>query len=810
MITLLSGNTVTVSYKQLTIGDIMQVKKINDWFEKFGRFEVKHRWAFIIGLLIVTVVCSLGLPRLKLDNGEEDWFDDWETTKINQDHFESIFGSTDTLMAHIKTDNVFDPEVLQMIDDLGDDLLNNVPYADSITSLMELSLPIGTDEGFEVTSPFEDGIPSDPAELEEKKAFILSRESLVNSLVSSDCTETWLIVNLEQYSENLDEAKDKIAPPAMAVFNSAKYQSDKWEIRPAGLSYTEYEEEEQISRQCITRIGLGFVVMLVFLIIFIRSLRGVVVPSIATIGGICSTLGASAWLNIKGNNTMILVTVLLAMALAVGYAVHYINSFKMYFRKTGQRKESIVMGIRDSGWALFFTVITTMAGMLSFLSAGIRPMRWVGGITAAAVLAVFIFEIILLPCLYSFGKDKEPDPEFVNTEGSTKSDLRVESMGKSILAKKWITVIAGSVVILAMIPGLFNIKVNMNYSDMMGERTPYIKRLMDITRSQLGSQYSYEVLVEYQDEDSLKNPEVLKNMDILSDRIGTLSMTKVSNGKPRVSSVTKVIKEMNRTLNGDDPAAYIIPDDQDLVSQEMFLYEISGGSDLYDYVSEDFKAGYLHIELAGYDGEEIVQNMDEVKKWVKELFPDASNAGVVGEVVQYAHMNGKLVRGSIKSIGTSLLVILILLILAFTSLRTGFIAMIPNVAPIVIIGGIMGYAGVNLDMITAMIMPMILGIAVDDTIHFTNHIKYHFELTGNYRSAILNSYREIGKTMIMTTIILCAMFGIFLTSTMTVLVNIGWLSIVGLGSALIADYTLTPVLLFITKPFGKETNKGTK
>ena len=785
----------------------MQVKKINDWFEKFGRFEIKHRWGFIIGLLLVTVVCSLGLTRLKLDNGEEDWFDDWETTKVNQDHFESIFGSTDTLMAHIttKSTDVFDPEVLNMIDELGDELLNNVPYADSITSLMELSLPIGTDDGFEVTSPFEDGVPSDPAELAEKKAFIMSRESLVNSLVNEDCTETWLIVNLEQYSESLDEAMVKIVPPAMAIFTSDKYKSDKWEIRPAGLSYTEYEEDKQITAQCVSRIAIGFVVMLIFLIIFIRSLRGVVVPSIATVGALCTTLGASAWMNIKGNNTMLLITVLLSMALAVGYAVHYINSFKMYFRKTGQRKKSVVMGIRDSGWALFFTVITTMAGMLSFLSAGIRPMRWVGGITAAAVLAVFIFEIILLPCLYSFGKDEEPDPSFIDTEGSTKSDLRVEAMGKSILNKKWITVVVGTAVILAVIPGMFKIKVNMNYSDMMGERTPYIKRLMEITRSQLGSQYSYEVLVEYDEEDALKNPEVLKNMDELAERIGTLSQTKVSNGKPRVSSVTKVIKEMNRTLNGDDPDFYVIPDDQDLVSQEMFLYEISGGSDLYNYVSEDFKAGYLHIELSGYDGEEIVQNLAEVKKWCAELFPDASNAGVVGEVVQYAHMNGKLVRGSLRSIGTSLIVILILLIAAFTSFRTGFIAMIPNVAPIAIIGGIMGYAGVNLDMITAMIMPMILGIAVDDTIHFTNHIKYHFELTGNYRSAVLNSYREIGKTMIMTTVILCAMFGIFLTSTMTVLVNIGWLSIVGLGSALIADYTLTPVLLFITKPFGKET-----
>lgn len=782
----------------------MQVKKINDWFEKFGRFEVKHRWFFIIGLLIITVVGCLGLPRLKLDNGEEDWFDNWDAVKRNQDHFEDIFGSTDTLMAHITADDVFDPECLDMIDRLGDRLLNEVPYASSITSLMELSVPLGTDEGFEVTSPFDDGIPSDPAELAEKKDFILSRESLRNVLVSDDCTETWLIVNLEQYSEPLTEAMEKIAPPAMSIFNADEFKSNKWIIRPAGMSYTEYEEEAATMEQCVSRIGIGFVVMIIFLIIFIRSLRGVIVPAIATSGAICTTLGFSAWMNIKGNNTMILVTVLLSMALAVGYAVHYINSFKMYFRKTGQRKESIVMGVRDSGWALFFTVITTMGGMLSFLAGGIKPMRWVGAITAAAVFAVFAYTMILLPTLLSFGKDKEPDPNFVDSSGSTKSDLRVESMGKSILNKKWITVAVSAAVMVACIPGLFKIKVNMNYSEMMGERTPYIKRLMDITRSQLGSQYSYEVLVEYDDEDAIKNPDVLKNMDELSRRIGTLSMTKISNGKERVSSVTKVIKEMNRTLNGDDPDFYVIPDDQDLVSQIMFLYEISGGNDLYDYVSEDFTAAYLHVELAGYDGEECVQNMNKVEEWVKELFPDASNAGVVGEVMQYAVMNGKLVRGSIKSIGTSLLVILILLILAFTSLRTGLIAMIPNVAPVILIGGVMGYFGINLDMVTAMIMPMILGIAVDDTIHFTNHIKYHFELTGNYRKSIENSYREIGKTMIMTTIILCAMFFIFLFSTMTVLVRLGYLSIIGLGSALIADYTVTPVLLLLTKPFGKE------
>ena len=152
-------------------------------------------------------------------------------------------------------------------------------------------------------------------------------------------------------------------------------------------------------------------------------------------------------------------------------------------------------------------------------------MRLVGAITAASVFAVFVYTMILLPCFYSFGKDKKPDKEFVNSEGSTKSDLRVEAMGKSILNKKWVTVIIGTAIMAACIPGIFKINVNMDYTEMMGERTPYVKRLLEITRSELGSQYSYEVLLEYDEEDAVKNPEVLKNMDELSLRIGTLSMT---------------------------------------------------------------------------------------------------------------------------------------------------------------------------------------------------------------------------------------------------------------------------------------------
>lgn len=797
----------------------MKVTKINEWFEKAGRFEVKNRFAFIICLFAFTLFCCLGLPRLEMDNGEESWFDDWDTVKMNQDHFEEIFGSTDSVMCHITAKNgydVFSPEILEMIGELGDELLMNVPYAKSVTSLRNIAVPIGTEDGIEILNPFENEVPENPEELKEAKEKILSRDSLVNYLVSEDCTETWLILNLEHYSESLADAMHKIAPPAMKIFNSDKYKSIKWVLRPAGLSYSEYEEELATNSQCVSRILIGFIVMVLFLVVFVRSLRGIIVPTIATVFAILSTLGFSAWLNIKGNTIMLMVVVLLTMALAVGYAVHYVNSFKLHFRKTGKRKESVVLAVRDSGWALLFTVVTTMGGMLSFLAGGIKPMRWVGGITAASVFMVFVYTMILLPCFYSFGKDKVPEEKYVKSEGSTKSDFRIERMGKAILNKKWITVFVSAFVIALSFPGLFKIRVNMNYSEMMGEKTPYIKRLMEITRSQLGSQYSYDVLIEYPDEDAIKNPEVLKKMDILSKRIGNLSMTKISNGKPRVSSVTKIVKEMNRAMHEDDPSFYKIPDGitEDGVFESAQYLEFYGmmtsDEELHQYVSDDFSAAFLHVELNGYDAEKCVENVNSVEKWTKELFPGTVASGVVGEVMQYAAMNGKLVRGSIKSIGTSFVVIFILLTIAFMSFKTGLIAMIPNIAPVLLCGAVMGYAGISLDMITAMIMPMILGIAVDDTIHFTNHIKYHFELTGNYRDAVLGSYREIGKSMIMTTVILCAMFFIFIFSTMTALARIGYLSIIGLGSALVADYTLTPVLMYILKPFGKETNHNSK
>jgi len=150
-----------------------------------------------------------------------------------------------------------------------------------------------------------------------------------------------------------------------------------------------------------------------------------------------------------------------------------------------------------------------------------------------------------------------------------------------------------------------------------------------------------------------------------------------------------------------------------------------------------------------------------------------------------------------------MIAIAILMALVFGSLRLGLVGLIPNIAPIIVIGAIMGYSGIPLDMMTMTIMPMMLGIAVDDTIYFMTHAKLEFEEGGSYDVAIISTFRTIGKTLGATTVILCASFSSYSICLLDGIARLGVLAAIGLFIALIADYLITPILIYMLKPFKK-------
>ncbi len=793
----------------------MKLEGMHLFFKKIAEFQLKYRWLCLALLAAVTVVGLIGVKSFKVGSADEDEFlTVKESTKKNDARFKELFGSNDSIVLLFESDDVFKPEVLQAIKDIGAELLEKVPYSDSITSITDTDITVGTDEGIEITNPFRDGIPSDPADLQKAKDFILSRKSIVNKLVTQDATETWLVLSLkatppeEVWSKTSTKAPMYvIGEAAIDIVTDPKYHSAAYTIKPAGLPYTETEEKVVMGHETTKSVGLSFLCMIILLIIFTRSLRGTIVPLFATFFGITTVLGIMGFLHISGKSEMMSVPIVLAMALSVGYSIHLVNSFKTSFYELGKRKEAVIASIENTGWPLFFTVVTTVVSVLSFLTTDLKPMRWMGAASAAMVFAVYVYVSVLIPILMSFGKDIEAGKDSANTHNAKaaraqKLDARFERFGRTVIKRRKAIITAFTLITAACIPALFKIDVNMDNFKFMGLRIPYIRRIYEITQSQLGSYFSYNIMLTFDEDDAVKNPDVLKKLDKLSTLIGTFRLTKMNNGVPKIFSILDIVKEMNQTMHSDDPAFYTIPDDEDLLAQLLFLYEISGGQ-TSRWVDEEFRTLRMSIDVASYDANELAANLKTIEQTCAELFPQA-DCHLIGAAVQFAELNNKIVFGELYSFFTSLVAIAILMMLVFGSVKMGLIGLIPNIFPVLVIGAIMGYLGISLDLMTMAIMPMILGIAVDDTIHFTNHAKYLFEKEKSYDRAIFGTFYSIGKTLAMTTIILSATFLVYLTCNIAAILRLGVLAAVGLMSALAADYLMTPVLIYISKPFGKE------
>ena len=786
----------------------MKIKFVQKFFRRVAEIQLKYRFVFLLALAVFSVFGIMGLKHFKSTSDEGEWLiKDAEYAKKNA-RFEELFGNNEVIALLIESDDVFQYEVLKVIKEIGGELLENVPYADSLMSITDIDITVGTEEGMEIYHPFEDGVPNDKEKIEKFRHLIMSRKSLVNKIVSEDCKESWLILNLKSFppkeslKENEKETLFVVGEKAMEIVTNPKWKSDKYTIKPIGTPYTETEEKVAMKQESMKTIGLSLIVMLILLIVFSMSFVGTIVPFIASGAGIASVFGYMSYFGISADGNMMTLPILLAMALSIGYSIHLLNSFKHYFYISGKRKESVIQSIEETGWPLLFTVITTVVSVLSFLTTSLTPIRWVGAISACTVLAVYFYTATLIPIIMSFGKDREPIPEHLREKKIFHAmDEHFANFGKKVIKKRIPIIITFIIIFIACIPGLMKTEVKMKIFTFGGIRIPYLKRVYEITQSQLGSYLTYNVMITFPEDDAIKNPDVLKRVEKLENVISSFEATKKNKDVPKIFSITNIVKEMNQTLNGDNPSFYKLPEDSGQLNEMLFLYEMSGG-DASKWVDDEYRTLRIRTEVAEFDSKQLGDSVNTLRQEAKKIFPDA-DIFLVGRAVDFAEINEHIVFGELYSFLSSMISIAILMALVFGSIRLGLVGLIPNVAPIIVIGAIMGYAGIPLDMMTMTIMPMMLGIAVDDTIYFMTHAKLEFEEGGSYDLAVINTFRTIGKTLGATTVILCSSFASYSISLLDGIARLGVLAAIGLFVALLADYLITPILIYIIKPFKK-------
>ena len=766
----------------------MRIETINEKFGVMIRGLLKRRWFALGAFVLILFVGMVGMKRMVKETSFDAYFIEGDPMLVKTDEFKAHFGNDYFVGVLTECDNIFTKKNLTLLRELSNELLDSVSYADKITSLTDIEFMVGDEWGMTIEQIVPDEIPDDGTpEMDEIRRKAYSKPNVARKLVSKDGRMSWVVLKLRAFPEDSVWHKETDVAPDMQtgeevdrVLNNPKYAS----LNPkgTGMPVVSYEKMEFINEEMSRLMMIACIICLVVMIVMTKSLRGVVSPFLSVIGGMFITYGIAGYTGMYVDSTTTLIPVILGFAVSIAYNIHIFSYFNGRMRIHGERRKAIEETITEIGWSICFCGITTIVSLLSFLVIPIRPMKCVGMICSMTVLFVMLTTMVITPVLLSFGRNRKPREGFGEESDTTWTRAMVR-MSNWTMNNSRIIVTVFTVICLVLCIGLF----------------PYVEKVVGVGRSEMGSLYSYDLVIDLADEDAAKQPDNLRRLESLAKVVEGYPLTK------RTTSILDILKDLNQTLNEGDEAFYRIPDSEEEVAQMMMLYENAGGSEAEYWVDYDYRRLRLMVEISDFNSAEVEKELNDIDLRAKEIFPGAS-VTAVGNLPQYNVMMQYLVRGQMLSFIISVLIIGVILMIAFQSVKVGLIGLIPNLMPAVFVGGIMGWAGVPLDMMTATIIPMMLGMAVDDTIHFINHSKLEYDRCGKYPLSINRTFRVVGVAIVTTSIITSAVFGAFTTSPCAMNFHFGLLAIVGIVSALAADLFVTPILVKRFKVFGNEIN----
>lgn len=778
---------------------IFNLEKINAAFEKIAYHILKFRWIYLSLFIASLVVCMYGSSLVKIDTSNKNSFLAKDSINIQTEHFEEIFGNDQFVAVLVENENLFSYETLTLLRELHEELNDSLLFVERVTSLNDIEFTIGNEWGMTIEQIVPDQIPTNKEELLEIKEKAFQKENFRKRLISSDGTQTMMSVKFYPFPENWQEDYEK-APDELVgekvnkILSQEKYN----DLNPkaVGLPIVSYEKRAYFEVESARVMGLAIFLAIIILILALRSVWGVVIPIVSAISSIIAVYGTVGFIGKPVDNMVLSFPFLIGFAVSIAYSIHLFSFYKKHFKQHGNRREAIIYSYGEVGWAVMFTALTTITALLSALFIPVKTVRFMGLSTAGIVAATFIIVMLLTPILLSFGKNKKQNPKYLK-KNNVRFEKWLHKMGEWILANPKKIIVSYVLIIGILVWGTTKVTVDTNPSKSIGTEVPYVKNLFDVAKTELGTLYAYDIMIELPEAGMAKDPQVLKKLEMLEDKALKSPLTKKTN------SILDVVKDMNQVLNEDNPEYYQIPENRELTAQLLLLYENAGGTESEYWVDYDYKYLRLNIHLNDMRVRQMTDDFNEVTAYADELFPE-SDINVVGSIPQFIKVIDYITTGQIVSFGLALLVIAILMMIVFGSVKTGLIALIPNVTPALVIGGIMGFCDIPLDSSTVLIMPMILGLAVDDTIHFINHSKLEFIRTRNYRESILKSIRSVGVALIYTTFVLSANFLTYMTSQVNFYFFLGILAVAGMFSALIADFFVTPLLFKRFKIFGEE------
>ncbi|TFH39005.1 MAG: RND family transporter [Bacteroidia bacterium] len=742
---------------------------------------IKYRHLIVITAVAITLMSLLLIPRLTVNPNLDEYVPDHIQNKVYMRKLDSIFGGSETILVMLHAEDVVNISTLDRLKSLADDL-SKIEGIDRCISPFD-ALEISYEDGFMLMEPLLEEIPDDISNYETIKNRILAN-NMASRFFAEDFSLVSIILAKNNYASDtiIDEIREVIAN-----------HPGSEEVLIGGLPFIRYSISGNIKSDMVVLVPLAMVLMVFMLYFSFREWKGVLLPFIIVAMSIILSFGVMALLGWKISLITILMPIML-IAIANDYGIHMIARYQELTRgdRSLSMKQISMQIYTDLKRPIITTGLTTIGGVLGLLTHTMIPAAQLGVLTAVGISFALVLSIWFLPAVLSYFKLPEVKAKArKNKMAPADRWLHRFSRWATHHPKRIVTITTITGIIGVM--GIFFLKVDTNIEGYFLGKSE-VRHSAELINNKFGGSQFISVLFSGE----VLEPEVLKRMEGYEEEI--LKDPSVGH----VNSPVTLIKELSKGFYTPDEEGYNqIPASADEAFQFIEVFAMGGNEEAVEQFI-DFNYEYARMLISLKDGSN--HTAKRVQQKLQELTrEDPDVEFITGDCLTKVELADMVVDGQVKSLAFAMVVVFILLSLVFRSVKAGLISSVPLSVAILVLFGLMGILGIALDIATALLSSIMIGVGVDYTIHFLWRFKVERARGADHREAAHITLVTAGRGIIFNAVSVIVGFLALSLSNFAPMRFFSALVVISISSCLISALLLVPAIVILTKPKFLET-----
>ena len=758
------------------------------FWDSLARLILRNRIVILILIGLCTCLMASQWGKMKFTYTEANLLPDDHPTNLRYEEFLKIFGEEGNLIViGVKDNDLFSSKNMNSWNKLSKSFEDNKNVEDVITiqDLKKLKKDI-KNKRFDFEPLLKDSVESNSELIKLKKSLKTDFPVYDNILFNSQGESIRTAIFLKKSIVNTSKRKSFIYEdliPKIEKFEKAS----KIDVHISGMPYVRTLNSQNIIDEIEIFIIAAILVTSLIFFFFFRSYRATFISMLVVIIGVMWTFGILGFLEYEITVLTALIPPLI-IVIGIPNCIFLINKYQHEVNKHGNKAKSLQRVITKVGNATLMTNTTTASGFATFIITQSKLLTEFGTVASLSIMAIFILCLLIIPIIYSYMPiPSDKHLEHLNKRWINKLGDWIESTVKE--KNIGIYIVSVSLLVLSII-GIYQIKTSGSLLEDMPKNANFYKDI-EFYEKEFDGVMPLEVLINTKRAKGVLKRSTLKKMNAIEELI--IEIPELS--KP--ISIVSLVKYTKQAFYNGNPKYYQLPTAQENGFILSYAKNTSNNlSLLKNYV--DSTGQYARITT--FIKNSGIDEMDRIEKAlnneIEKQFDDKYEVSITGKAYLFQKGTSFLIKNLILSLSLAIVLISLFMAYMFRSFRMIIISLVPNLLPLLVTAGFMGFIGVSIKPSTILVFSIAFGISVDDTIHFL--AKYRQELIASrwsIKKSVFAALRETGVSMFYTSIVLFFGFSVFITSNFGGTVALGALISGTLLLAMMANLLLLPTLL---------------